>query len=82
MDVKAIIEMIDMMCEDTTISRSVRETLNEIKNDLQKSNGEELSIKIDSAIQKIESISLDPNISPYVRTQIWNLASMLESALQ
>ena len=81
MDIKAIIDMIDTMCQDTTISRNIRVILNEIKADLSKSNGEELSINIDSAIQKIENISLDPNVSSYVRTQIWNLASMLESAL-
>lgn len=75
---KSVIGLLNSLCKDPSISKNVRSILEVIKNDLI-SEDEEIAIKIDSALQKVEDISLDPNLSPYVRAQIWNLTSMLES---
>ncbi len=40
--------------------------------------GTELSIKINKALNELDEISNDPNLEPYTRTQIWNIASILE----
>jgi uncharacterized protein (UPF0147 family) len=75
--VKEVAVFIESLCKDSSISKNVRNTLEEIRNTLQNNDGKELIVKIDAALQEIESLSLDPNISSYTRTQIWNLTSML-----
>ncbi|MBU0461926.1 MAG: UPF0147 family protein, partial [Nanoarchaeota archaeon] len=39
---------------------------------------EELSIRINKALSELDEISDDTNLQAYTRTQIWNIASMLE----
>lgn len=75
---KEVIILLDSLCKDPSISKNVRTILEFIKNDLINNAGE-LGVKIDSALQKVEDISLDPNLSTYARAQIWNLTSLLES---
>ncbi|MBS3064348.1 MAG: UPF0147 family protein [DPANN group archaeon] len=71
-------DLLDNLSNDTSISRSIRTVLIEIKENFQ--DEDDISIKIDSALQKVEDLSLDPNLNSYTRTQIWNLSSLLESA--
>ena len=66
------------LAKDIAISKNIRDILEYIWEDLR--DEKNISVKIDAALQKIEDLSLDPNLSPYVRTQIWNLTSLLESA--
>jgi len=72
-----VLELLDSLRRDSSISKNVRSILEVIQQNL--SAGQELGVKIDSALQKVEGISLDPNLSTYARSQIWNLTSMLES---
>lgn len=83
---KGVIEMADLMevhellqtlVSDKSISKNVREVLGVIQEELRDG---EIAVKIDAAMQKVEDLSLDPNLSPYTRTQIWSLTSLLESA--
>ncbi len=39
----------------------------------------DILLKKDKAIHLLDEVSEDPNIQPFVRTQIWSLVSMLES---
>lgn len=77
-DLNEINELLKALAKDTAISKNIRDILEYICEELK--DGNNLSVKIDAALQKIEDLSLDPNLSPYVRTQIWNLTSLLESA--
>lgn len=72
-----VLNLLDSLCKDASISKNVRSVLELIRHNL--NTGQELGVKIDSALQKVEDISLDPNLSTYARSQIWNLTSMLES---
>ena len=76
-EMEMIISAIGALQDDTTLSRNIRLRLQEVFNIL--SNSEEESIKINKALDKIETLSDDSNIESYARTQILNLASMLES---
>ena len=59
-------------------AREIREkTLEEVRELLDA--GDVVEVKIDAAIQKVESLSLDPNLASYARTQTWNLTSLLEN---
>ncbi|MFH0869020.1 MAG: UPF0147 family protein [archaeon] len=77
-DLREINEILDMMAKDGAISKNIRDVLAAILEELK--DEKNVPVKIDAALQKIEDLSLDPNLSPYVRTQIWNLTSLLETA--
>ncbi len=74
-----IIELITDICENESIPKNVRSTLEEIKT-LFTCQTIEIGIKIDSAMQAIENMSLDPNLSAFARTKIWNLTNILETS--
>lgn len=79
--VEEVIELINNLEEDKSVPKNVRGVLEEIKK-LLMDNSRELALRIDSAMQMIEDVSLDPNLSPFTRTQIWNLTSLLEEVLE
>lgn len=79
MEISAVIDLLEELSNDHSIPRNARNVLSEIKQDLQ-SEGE-VSVKIDSALQKVEDLALDPNLSSFARTQLWNLTSLLEGSL-
>ena len=71
-------ELLDALLQDPSLSKNVRLIIDEINEELKDSKN--LGIKINSALQKVDDLSIDPNISQYVRTQIWGLTTLLESA--
>ena len=73
-----VLEVLNSLCEDKTLSKNMRACLAEIKKELE--TGENVDVKIDAALQKVENLSSDPNLAPYARAQIWDLTSMLEAA--
>ncbi len=73
-----VVELINDMETDKSIPKNVRVVLEDIKT-LLADNSRELGLRVDSAMQMIENVSLDPNLSPYIRTQVWNLTSLLEN---
>jgi uncharacterized protein (UPF0147 family) len=76
-DVKNIIESIKEIQEDSTMPKNVKEKLNDVVGLLKAT--QESSMNVSKALDKIEEITDDSNLQPYARTQIMNLASMLES---
>ena len=80
MGAKEIIELLAELSQDNSISRNIRAALTEIKDSLE-ANESEFEVKVNAALQKVEDLSLDPNISPYGRERLWTLTSMLENAV-
>lgn len=76
-DVKGIISSIQEIQADATMPKNIKEKLNEVIVILR--GNHEHSINVSKALDKIEEIADDANLQPYTRTQIWNLASLLES---
>ena len=75
---KQVIEIINQIKEDKSVPKNVITKLDEmieILNDDQ----EDVYIRIDKVIEDLEEISEDNNLQPYIRTQIWNITSLLES---
>ena len=70
------LEIINEIIEDRTVPRNIRDTIKEIKECL--NSKEEEGIKKDKAMQLLDSITSDPNMPVYTRTQIWNLVSSIE----
>jgi uncharacterized protein (UPF0147 family) len=71
-------QLLDLILQDGAISKNIREILNEIKEEL--GDEKNIALKINAALQKTEDLSLDPNLSADIRTQLWNLATLLEGA--
>ena len=79
MENEKILNMVNLITElqnDTSVPRNVKSKLESCANALQ--GNVEISMRIDKARHAIEEISEDSNIQAYTRTQIWNIASLLE----
>ena len=72
-----VIEVIEELCEDTTIPRNIKTKFQEIISALK--DDSETSIKVNKALHNLDEIGDDSNLQPYIRTQIWNIVSILES---
>jgi uncharacterized protein (UPF0147 family) len=72
-----VIEVLTELVEDNTVPKNVKTHIEQIIHALK--GNQELSLKLHKALSLLDEISDDANIQPYTRTQIWNVASMLES---
>lgn len=73
-----LIEELTQIVEDTTIPKNVKIKLQSAIAALQE-EGIETCIKANKALQELDDISNDPNIPTYLRPQLWNIASQLET---
>ena len=74
--IQEIIEVINELCDDITIPKNIKLKFQEIISYL-KAEGE-TSIKVNKALSNLDEVGDDTNLQPYIRTQIWNIVSMLE----
>ncbi|NQU78560.1 UPF0147 family protein [Candidatus Woesearchaeota archaeon] len=72
-----IIEALNELTGDNTVPRNIKAKVGEVINIL-KGDEEDVSIRVNKALTTIDEISDDTNLQAYTRTQIWNIASMLE----
>jgi uncharacterized protein (UPF0147 family) len=79
--IRDITDLLATLSKESSISKNLRSSFDAIRADLSSNDGD-IAIKIDSALQKVENLLLDPNLSSYTRMQIWNLTSLLENALK
>lgn len=77
MSIENAVVKLNELCEDTTTPKGIKEKLGGVVDIL--SNEEEDTIKINKALDSLDEISSESNIQPYIRTQIWNIVSILES---
>lgn len=75
--VAEVIELIDMVGEDTSVPKNIRRALSEAKERLK--GADELSTRVSAAVYAIEAVSEDINMPMHARTQIWTILSALES---
>ena len=73
-----LIEHLMQIEEDDFIPKNIRLSLRQAINAL---NEQDIDprIKANKALQELDDISNDPNLPSYVRPQIWNVVSLLES---
>jgi uncharacterized protein (UPF0147 family) len=75
--VHEIVSLLEDLQRDNTVPRNVKSKLQEMQKLLQSESGE-LSLKVNRILSDVEEIANDINLPMFVRTQIWNLTSMLE----
>ena len=76
--IRDIVDAIEELLEDNTVPKNVKKKLELISVAL-KEDGEDISIRINKALSELDELSDDTNLESFTRTQIWNIASMLES---
>ena len=72
------VEALDRIMSDDAVPRNIRRSAEKVKTILLDKSAKD-SIKAASAISILDEISNDPNIPLHTRTQIWNVASQLET---
>lgn len=66
------------IAERGSLPSNVSEMLEEASEKLEEEDTE-LSVRVNTAASILDQISNDPNIKQHTRTEIWNLASKVES---
>jgi uncharacterized protein (UPF0147 family) len=76
--VQNIVEALQELSTDNTVPRNIKSKVEEVILILKEDNGQDISIRVNKALSTLDEISDDTNLQAYTRTQIWNIASMLE----
>lgn len=77
-ELDTVIMRMEDLKDDGNLPSNVKETLGEGVNVLQDEE-EELSVRINTVTSMLDEVSNDPNIAQHTRTEVWNIASQLES---
>ena len=74
--ISEIINSMKELMDDGVVSKNVKSKIESAMAAL--SEKEEVSIRVNKALDELEDIADDTNMEPYTRSQIWNLVSALE----
>lgn len=77
-DLETVILRMEDLKEDSGIPSNVKDTLNQGIDVLQDEE-EDLSVRVNTVTSLLDQVSNDPNIAQHTRTEVWNIASDLES---
>jgi len=75
--IHSAISALEELKNDNTVPKNIKSKIESIIESLKEEK--EKSIRINKALNELDEISDNNNIQPYTRTQIWNIASLLES---
>ena len=78
MEVDQVTGLMEDMAEQDSIPSNVSNLLEDAIEELQEED-KDLSVRVNTASSILDQISNDPNIRQHTRTEIWNLASKVES---
>jgi uncharacterized protein (UPF0147 family) len=76
---KRAVSLIKEIIEDTYVPKNIRDTCKKAFDRLENQK-EKVHIRIGAAICMLDELSQDPNLPYNTRTQIWEVASLLETA--
>ncbi|MFQ5474983.1 MAG: UPF0147 family protein [Candidatus Nanoarchaeia archaeon] len=72
-----IVEALQMLLHDNTVPKNVKTRVGDIVAALAEDE-QDVLMRVNRALSELDEISDDTNLQSYTRTQIWNIASMLE----
>lgn len=78
MSLDAVVKQMRDMAEKESIPSNVSDMLVEAADELENEE-RDISVRVNSASSILDEVSNDPNIRQHTRTEIWNLASKVES---
>ncbi|MBN2567640.1 UPF0147 family protein [Candidatus Woesearchaeota archaeon] len=71
-----ILDALSDLLGDGTVPRNIKSKIEDIMRTL--NGADEISMRVNKALQQLDEISDDTNIQAYTRTQLWNVVSLLE----
>ncbi|MBS3167259.1 UPF0147 family protein [Candidatus Woesearchaeota archaeon] len=77
-EMEPILELFSRIENDLNIPKGLKTRLEDIKSALLE-NDDNIAMRINQALERLDDISDDSNTPDYVRIQIWNIVSILES---
>jgi uncharacterized protein (UPF0147 family) len=78
MSVEEVASMMRDMAEKDSIPSNVSDMLEDAAEELEEED-KDLSVRVNTASSLLDQVSNDPNIRQHTRTEVWNLASKVES---
>jgi uncharacterized protein (UPF0147 family) len=76
--VEDVVEQMKEIADKESIPSNVSEMLEQAAGELEDEETD-ISVRVNSASSLLDEVSNDPNIRQHTRTEIWNLASQVES---
>ena len=73
-----LIECLSQIEEDSSMPRDMKQKIRNAIIAL--GEDKEFKIKANKALQELDDVANSPNLPSYIRPQVWNVVSMLESA--
>ena len=74
--IREVTENIEILLEEPSMPKNLKAKLEAIKETF--TQGEEISITTNKALAELDDIANNPTIDQHIRTQIWNIVSLLE----
>jgi uncharacterized protein (UPF0147 family) len=76
--IKQALGVLNEVSNDNTTPRNIRRSAKSAMDALQK-QADSIGVRASNAISMLDEISQDPNMPPYTRVKLWNVASILEA---
>lgn len=73
------ISVLETISTDTAVPKNVRKNAQDIITRLN-NKAQPLQVRLNSIMQLLDEMSNDPNVPLHTRTQLWQIASLLEAA--
>ncbi len=73
-----VCEILEEILDDRSVPRNIRKTAEDVKSILV-GKDRAMAVRVNEAINRLDDISNDPNLPEHTRTDIWNIASTLET---
>ncbi len=75
---KESIDTLNQIATNPSTPKTIKKNVSDLINDMQ-SEEYSMSVRAANAISMLDDVTLDPNLPSYVRTQLWQAVSKLES---
>jgi uncharacterized protein (UPF0147 family) len=75
---KEAIQTLNLIASSNSTPKTIKKSVLELITDLSK-EGDSLSVRAANTISLLDDVTQDPNMPSYVRTQLWQAVSKLES---
>jgi hypothetical protein len=75
---KEAIQTLNLIASSNSTPKTIKKSVLELIADLSK-EGDSLSVRAANTISLLDDVTQDPNMPSYVRTQLWQAVSKLES---
>ena len=77
MELQEVIECLEELDNDVSVPKNVKQKILDILDELK--SDKDTSLKVNKSLSELDEICEDSNLQPFVRTQLWNLTTLLES---